>query len=654
MRRREFRKDSDTPKANGMFIAPKVQRKLKIGESNDKYEQEADHVANQVVSHTNSDRVQKKGTEDEIQQKPLANQITPLVQRTATSEEEPLQKAAAEDEAQKKNEEEPIQKAEEEEPVQKMEEEEAVQKMSEEEPVQKAEQEESVQKVEEKDLSNNIQKKEDDEVQTKELQQAPSKTNNTTFESRLNSKKGNGNPLDSSTKSRMEGAFGTTFNNVNIHTDSEAASMSSDINAQAFAHGQDVFFNKGKYNPGTPEGDMLLAHELTHTIQQNGAESESKGSETQLEQDANKSSLGLLQRLLTGAKTLGGNILPRLKSGLRVSKCDGKSKSSVEVGELENLGVVPDSAKTEDSQPKLSPLEQWQKDNGPKVKDVKSLKLETLEAQKADAQAGLTSRKEKRIADIDKEIKKTEEYLAPLKTKPKQYTDKLTALKADKIKTDEQLKKTPDSEYVHSDRRLKVIEAMDSVKAMEKLIKTATENWHKYDSEFTGSEELMKTLQEIKITPAELKALVGQESGDLDLTDEKINDGPSIYGIAQIKKNTASEVGGTVADLKDPKKTLLIAAKVLKRQNEIAGLKPDDFSNQKDYKSMTFAAYNAGGGAIAKARAKATEMKRSTTNWSELIKGDAKSPLYLTLTDASTKFKEVTSYVSRIFQRLGQ
>ena len=47
--------------------------------------------------------------------------------------------------------------------------------------------------------------------------------------------------------------------------------MNQDLNAQAFTHGSDIYFNKGKYDTGSKDGQKLLAHELTHTIQQNGS-----------------------------------------------------------------------------------------------------------------------------------------------------------------------------------------------------------------------------------------------------------------------------------------------------------------------------------------------------------------------------------------------
>lgn len=79
-----------------------------------------------------------------------------------------------------------------------------------------------------------------------------------------------GAPMDDETKSQMESGFGQDFSHVNIHTDSSAVQMSKDLNAQAFTYGSDIYFNDGKYNPSSNEGKHLLAHELTHTVQQTG------------------------------------------------------------------------------------------------------------------------------------------------------------------------------------------------------------------------------------------------------------------------------------------------------------------------------------------------------------------------------------------------
>ena len=69
----------------------------------------------------------------------------------------------------------------------------------------------------------------------------------------------------------MESSIGVDFSNVKIHTDNSAVQMNKDLHAQAFTHGNDIYFNSGNFNPESKDGQHLLAHELTHTVQQGTA-----------------------------------------------------------------------------------------------------------------------------------------------------------------------------------------------------------------------------------------------------------------------------------------------------------------------------------------------------------------------------------------------
>ena len=90
------------------------------------------------------------------------------------------------------------------------------------------------------------------------------------LEERLKSNQGAGQKMDSVTRTSMETGFGADFSRVNIHTDATAVQLNSQLGAEAFAHGNDIYFNEGRYNPESNSGKHLLAHELTHTIQQTG------------------------------------------------------------------------------------------------------------------------------------------------------------------------------------------------------------------------------------------------------------------------------------------------------------------------------------------------------------------------------------------------
>ena len=81
---------------------------------------------------------------------------------------------------------------------------------------------------------------------------------------RINARRGGGAPLDDGTRSSMEHAFGTDLKDVRVHTDSEADSLNRSISARAFTTGSDIFFRKD----ASPGDHGLLAHELTHVVQQ--------------------------------------------------------------------------------------------------------------------------------------------------------------------------------------------------------------------------------------------------------------------------------------------------------------------------------------------------------------------------------------------------
>ncbi|MGI9102233.1 MAG: eCIS core domain-containing protein [Terriglobales bacterium] len=86
-----------------------------------------------------------------------------------------------------------------------------------------------------------------------------------------------GQRLDSGTRSFMESRFGRDLGGVRIHTDSQAADSARDVNAHAYTVGNHIVFDRGKYDPGSHNGRHLLAHELAHTVQQNGLQRSADG-----------------------------------------------------------------------------------------------------------------------------------------------------------------------------------------------------------------------------------------------------------------------------------------------------------------------------------------------------------------------------------------
>ena len=226
---------------NSFFKASSIQTKLTVNQPGDIYEKEADAMADKVI--------QRLSETTTIQTKPFSQTaaITPLVQKKcATCEQkENLQKKEMEedqglqkDKLQKK----PIFESNAEPP----------------------DDEKSVQrKCAECEKEEKLQKKSDSSI---------SQSASPNIESSLSSSKGSGAQLPANTRQQMESSFGADFSQVRIHNNSTAEQMNKGLNAQAFTHGSDVYFNSGKYDTNSTGGKHLLAHELTHVVQQGGSD----------------------------------------------------------------------------------------------------------------------------------------------------------------------------------------------------------------------------------------------------------------------------------------------------------------------------------------------------------------------------------------------
>jgi len=205
--------------AGNRAVTRLIQAKLTVGPAGDRYEQEADRVADQVMSMQLpaangggvGGEVQRLAEpEEEVQAKPspyasgglsLAASITPLVQRQAEGEEE----------------------------------------------------------------------EEKEELRTKSVVQRRADGGfdaGPEIEGRLAALKGSGTPLPDEVRAAMEPRFGADFGGVRIHTGGEADHLNRQLSAEAFTHGEDIYFKSGTYSPGSGTGRRLLAHELAHTVQQ--------------------------------------------------------------------------------------------------------------------------------------------------------------------------------------------------------------------------------------------------------------------------------------------------------------------------------------------------------------------------------------------------
>ncbi|MEL6131905.1 MAG: DUF4157 domain-containing protein [Bacteroidota bacterium] len=211
------------------------QAKLNIHPANDTYEREADSIADKVLSMPQGNAlapsIQKQSEEESLQSKPLVDEIT----RIGGTDQKPAQHKPAFDSASEMD-----------------------------------SQAVSSGEVQGKATEIDLQREEasEEELQAKGETVSPPKD----FEQNLQSSKGGGQTLPKGTQDRMEQGFGANFSDVRVHTGTNAVQMSQSIGAQAFTHGKDVYFNEGKYQPGTSSGDHLIAHELTHTVQQSGVQ----------------------------------------------------------------------------------------------------------------------------------------------------------------------------------------------------------------------------------------------------------------------------------------------------------------------------------------------------------------------------------------------
>lgn len=200
-------------------IPARIQAKLNIGEPNDKYEQEADRTAAKVVQQINSPQAQaiqreEMEEEEELQMKPVSS-----IQREEMQEEE--------EELQMK-------------PISSI-------------------QREEMEEEEELQMKPSLQKKEN----------VGGGAASSELESSIASARGSGQSLDANLQTKMGQAMGADFSGVRVHTDSRSDQLNQSIQARAFTTGQDLFFRQGEYNPSSTSGQELIAHELTHVMQQN-------------------------------------------------------------------------------------------------------------------------------------------------------------------------------------------------------------------------------------------------------------------------------------------------------------------------------------------------------------------------------------------------
>ena len=187
-----------------------IQPKLTIGALGDQYEQEADRVAAQVVQRLNAPPPNPSS--------PARSQSAQSVQRETLPDEEELQMKPMADQIQRVG----------------------------------------VPEEEELQMKSMVQRQAGGEAVTASAN----------LESSIQQARSGGQPLADTIRQPMEQAFRADFSGVNVHTDTQSDQLNRSIQAKAFTTGQDIFFRQGAYEPGSRGGQELIAHELTHVVQQ--------------------------------------------------------------------------------------------------------------------------------------------------------------------------------------------------------------------------------------------------------------------------------------------------------------------------------------------------------------------------------------------------
>jgi len=256
-----------------------LQAKLKVGQPNDQYEQEADRVAEQVTNMP----------------EPVGGNGKAVSSASGVAQRDLAEGQGPQEEKDKK--------------IQRQEE-------GEDEKIQRQEDEED----------KKIQRKEEEEepVQTKAAgQQTPNLSPK--VESNIHAMKGAGQALPEASRAELEPRFGYDFSHVRVHTDTPASETAHALKARAFTVGHDIAFNSGEYAPESTTGKKLLAHELTHVIQQDGQTGTLRSKGIEVQKTGQPMVQGIFGKIWGGIKKVGGAIGKAAKwVGGGVKKIAGK------------------------------------------------------------------------------------------------------------------------------------------------------------------------------------------------------------------------------------------------------------------------------------------------------------------------------------------
>ena len=378
-----------------------------------------------------------------------------------------------------------------------------------------------------------------------------------------------GEVLPEAVRASFEPRFGQDLSHVRIHRDAAAAESASSLGARAYTLGDHIAFASGRWAPGTEAGDRLIAHELTHVLQQ-----DSPG------------------RMAAGP-------IRRDRAGEQDVKSVISREALAQHHHLEAVG------------------------------------------------AQLARFLEKRRSGI-------KSLLVEFGPDPKsaQAKERARYLREDLDKDLATIRRRPDSKPVHPGLRADILRSARALEAARNKLNSLNRQWTKYDAVFSGKEVAAKL--GTSLAPAQLKALIAQESYDLTRNEVK---GDKV-GVAQMGSAEAKEAGGTPSDRKVPEKAIPLAA------TRLAGVAGHLDKSMKakvtgiERTRLIMAAYNGGANLIITAQRFAIEMKRDGKTWQSLIEGEKDSPLYRALKATyragteDDKFKEITKYVHNIEPRL--
>ncbi len=227
-----------------------IQTKMSVGAADDPYEREADAIAQQVMSSpadTSAPATAQRADDDEMAQTKRDIMRAGEEEEMAQTKREIVQRAGQEDELAMKRE--IVQRAGEEEEMAQTKRE-IVQRAGEEEEM--AQTKRDIMRADDDDMMGSFEVGGD-------------------VENQINSARGGGSPLPDDTRGFMENRMGYDFGDVRVHSGGQSDSLNRSISAKAFTTGSDIFMKSNEYNPQSDSGKQLLAHELTHVVQQGHA-----------------------------------------------------------------------------------------------------------------------------------------------------------------------------------------------------------------------------------------------------------------------------------------------------------------------------------------------------------------------------------------------